>query len=185
MAFAPGWPPLAAAMSCGLAAPRAGSAFRPERPPLSGISMTGPEGRIAMTSETDIADRSPARSALACALPGLRRLKTRKDFLRVAAKGRKAATPGLVLQAAPAIGDQGALSIGLGFTVSRKVGNSVARNRARRRLREAARAVMPHAATPGMDYVIIGRLATLDRPYRKLLADLEKAVGAVARGVRS
>ena len=68
----------------------------------------------------------------------LDRLKVRADFLRVAALRRKWAAPGLILQAAPATGTElQADSLRVGFTVSKKVGNSVCRNRARRRLRAA------------------------------------------------
>ena len=68
-----------------------------------------------------------------------------------------------------------------GLTVSRKVGGAVVRNRARRRLREAARAVLSAHAAPGHDYVLIGRPATVARPYPALLDDLSialKRVGA-------
>lgn len=66
--------------------------------------------------------------------------------------------------------------IRLGITASRKVGNAVARNRVRRRLREAARLVLPTNAAPGHDYVLIGRAATLQRPFPMLLADLQSAL---------
>jgi ribonuclease P protein component len=66
--------------------------------------------------------------------------------------------------------------IRLGITASRKVGNAVARNRARRRLREAARLVLPTNAAPGHDYVLIGRAATLERPFGMLVADMQSAL---------
>jgi len=111
----------------------------------------------------------------------LGRLKRRAEFLRIAAQGRKFSTPGLVLQAARSAGAE----TRLGFTCSKKVGNAVARNRARRRLREAARLVMADAAAPGHDYVVIGRAETVERPFALLLQDLRlalKRVGALRAG---
>jgi ribonuclease P protein component len=64
----------------------------------------------------------------------------------------------------------------VGFTVSRKVGNAVARNRARRRLRAAAAEVMPRHAKAAHDFVVIGRSATLTRPYAALVGDLKTAL---------
>ncbi len=111
----------------------------------------------------------------------LGRLKRRAEFLRIAAQGRKFSTPGLVLQAM-AMGttsDGSGSTIHIGFTCSRKVGNAVARNRARRRLQAAAREVMTDAAAPGYDYVLIGRTETIDRPYPLLLQDLRTALKRV------
>ncbi len=110
----------------------------------------------------------------------LGRLKRRAEFLRIAAQGRKFSTPGLVLQAmsmGPETNTSG--DIRLGFTCSRKVGNAVARNRARRRLQAAARELMPDAAQPGYDYVLIGRTETIERPYPLLLQDLRTALKRV------
>src|SRR5689334_16447283 len=90
------------------------------------------------------------------------RLKKRAQFLRVAAKGRKAAMPGLVLQAL-ARGDDAPAR--LGFTATRKLGGAVARNRARRRLREAARLLLAERQAPGMDLVLVGRAATGSRRF--------------------
>ncbi len=64
----------------------------------------------------------------------------------------------------------------VGFTVSRKVGNAVARNRARRRLRAAVDRVMPTRARPGYDFVVIGRAGTLTRPFDSLVGDLTTAL---------
>lgn len=111
------------------------------------------------------------------------RLKRRAEFLRVAAARRKWAAPGLVLQVAPAgrpaQGDadgDAAPAFHVGFTVSKKVGNAVARNRARRRLRAAAEQVLPRHAAPDTDYVLIGRQETVARPFALLLKDLETAL---------
>jgi ribonuclease P protein component len=105
--------------------------------------------------------------------PAPLRLKRRAEFLKVAAKGRKAAVPGLVLQALPRDDEAPAR---LGFTVTRKVGNAVVRNRTRRRLREAARLLLREQPVAGVDLVLIGREGTRSRPFRQLLADLSRAL---------
>ena len=107
--------------------------------------------------------------------PALRRLVARREFLRVARRGRRWATPGLVMQACPAE-DGAAGDIGIGLTASRKVGKAVARNRARRRLRALARDYLPRHAVPGHDYVLIARAATVTRPFIALRQDLKQAL---------
>jgi ribonuclease P protein component len=105
------------------------------------------------------------------------RLKRRPDFLRVAAGRRKWVAPGLVLQALrqgdalPPIADVAPARVG--FTASAKVGNAVVRNRAKRRLRAVARAVLPVHAQPAHDYVLIARAGTVERKFADLVADLE------------
>lgn len=111
------------------------------------------------------------------------RLKTRADFLRVAGLRVRAARPSLIVQAAPRPGDGGG-EIRVGFTASRRVGNAVARNRAKRRLRAAAAAVLSQRGKPGMDYVLIARAETGARPYAALLADLDGALRQLARPPR-
>jgi ribonuclease P protein component len=106
----------------------------------------------------------------------------RADFLRVAAAGRRAVQPGLILQAAARPQSSAvAAALAVGFTASRKVGNAVRRNRAKRRLRAAAAALIPAQGTPGTDYVLIARAGTADRPYAALLADLAAALRRVER----
>ncbi len=92
--------------------------------------------------------------------------------------GQKWAAPGLVLQAHLRPHVDGASESGtrVGFTVTRKVGNAVIRNRARRRLRAAAESVLPVHGDDGTDFVLIGRAGTLKRPFPLLVADLTKAL---------
>ena len=113
----------------------------------------------------------------------LETLKVRADFLRVAGSGRRSAGPGLVLQAAPRPHEpSGATGIRVGFTASRKVGNAVVRNRAKRRMRAAAASVLPSLGRAGTDYVLIARAGTADRPFAELVADLEAALRRIGRG---
>lgn len=84
--------------------------------------------------------------------------------------------PGFVLQAAPVPADRPQPVVRVGFTVSKKVGNSVARNRVRRRLREIARMVIPGQARPDLDYVLVGRQAALERDFAALRQELVEAL---------
>ena len=110
-------------------------------------------------------------------------LKKRSDFLRVRAAACHWAAPGLVLQAAPAA-DAGAGQVRVGYTASRRIGNAVARNRAKRRLRAAVAHVMPASAQCGCDYVVIARAATLTRPFDVLIGDLAAALARVGARMR-
>ena len=113
--------------------------------------------------------------------PDVVRLKRRFEFLRVAAAKRRFVAPGLILQARPRrLGDARVVGIGsdavrVGFTVSRKVGNAVERNRVRRRLREAVRIRAGALVRAGYDYVVIGRRAALTTSFAHIVADLEMA----------
>lgn len=107
------------------------------------------------------------------------RLTRRPEFLRVADGRRKWVAPGLILQALERqqpSGAAGGNEARVGFTASAKVGNAVARNRARRRLKAAAAEMLPRHGRPATDYVLIARMETLKRPYPALLQDLEAAL---------
>ncbi|MEE8392886.1 MAG: ribonuclease P protein component [Rhodospirillales bacterium] len=106
-------------------------------------------------------------------------LKRRSEFIQAAKSGRKWVAPGLIVQTRTH--DCGedipeSHDIRVGFTVSRKVGNAVKRNRVKRRLRAAVKQVFPVYARKGCDYVVIGRAATLRRPFGDLVGDLETAL---------
>lgn len=106
----------------------------------------------------------------------LERLQDRADFLR-AARGTRVVTPGFILQMRRRPDADG--PVRAGFTCSKKVGNAVARNRAKRRLREVARLVLPTHGRAGTDYVLVGRAqVTAARPFALMLDDLR---GALAR----
>src|SRR5438045_8117026 len=84
----------------------------------------------------------------------LARLKSRADFLRVAAGRRRAVRPAFIVQAAPQpTEDASGTSVRAGFTASRKVGNAVVRNRAKRRLRATAAEGLTQKGHPGTDHV--------------------------------
>ena len=109
-------------------------------------------------------------------------LPRRADFLR-AARGLRQNTPGFVLQARWRDAAEGVQdSLRLGLTCSRKVGNAVVRNRARRRLRAVAHDVLPKHGRAGWDYVLVGRRdITVRRAYAALEADLRRALDRLHR----
>lgn len=109
---------------------------------------------------------------------GVDRLRRRAEYLRVQAANRRVALPGLLLQAAPVIDPDNTegSALRIGFTASRKVGNAVLRNRARRRLKALAVELLPRHALPGHDYVLVARQATPARDFAALRGDLEAAL---------
>ncbi len=137
-------------------------------------AVTGPEV-AARTLDAALPDPQPGGK-------GLSIIRQRADFLR-AARAARAPAPAFLLQArrrGPE-GPEGCLRVG--FTCSRKLGNAVTRNRAKRRLRALARAVLPEAGRPGWDYVLIGRPgATVSADFARMQADLHRALDRVHRG---
>lgn len=109
--------------------------------------------------------------------PTIRRLTRRPQFL-AAAKGRSEARGAVVVQRLDR--DDADPAVGVGFTATRKVGGAVVRNRAKRRLREAARRLLPLLASPGSDYVLIARMGTADRDWTRLLDDVTSALTRLA-----
>jgi ribonuclease P protein component len=123
-----------------------------------------------------IAAAAPARSPAV----SLCVMAKRADYLKAAA-ARRQGTGGFLLQARDrADGDP---VVRVGFTASKKIGNAVLRNRAKRRLRALAREVLAPEARPGWDYVLVARPeATVTRSYADLCADLRQALATVHRG---
>jgi ribonuclease P protein component len=110
-------------------------------------------------------------------------LKTRKDFV-AAAKAPYQARPGVVVQARQRTEEPDAddsAAIRMGFTATKKIGNAVVRNRAKRRLREAARLLLPQHGLAGHDYVFIARAATPGQEWQGLLDDVKAALIRLAR----
>ena len=110
--------------------------------------------------------------------PGFEQLRRRADFL-AAATGAKAHATGFVLQSRDR-GDQAPPRVG--YTVSKKVGNAVERNRVRRRLREIVRLSAASRLRAGHDYVLIGRRAALNLPFARMTEDFEGALRKVHAG---
>jgi ribonuclease P protein component len=102
----------------------------------------------------------------------MERLRKRADFL-AAATGAKAPATAFVLQVRTRRDDG---PVRIGFTVSRKVGTAVERNRVRRRLREIVRRAASAGMRAGHDYVLIGRRAALGLPFDRMIEEFDRAL---------
>lgn len=102
----------------------------------------------------------------------IERLRKRPDFL-ACAQGPACARGAVLVQARPR--DEQPL-VRAGFTATKRIGGAVERNRAKRRLREAARLLLPALGSPGFDYVFIARGGVTTRPWDRLLDDMKSAL---------
>ena len=109
---------------------------------------------------------------------GLITLNKRSDFL-AANSGKRAASGGLVLLVRDR--DDSDPQMRVGYTVTKKIGNAVTRNRMKRRFRELAHEILPKSGISGADHVLIGRNSAIDRDFDKLREDLTKALAKVAQ----
>jgi ribonuclease P protein component len=108
----------------------------------------------------------------------MERLRQRADFLAAAA-GNKVTAPAFLLQARNRKDERPAR---VGFTVSKKVGNAVERNRVRRRLREVVRLSAVGRTRSGHDYVLVGRRAALNLPFERMVQDFDGALRRIHVG---
>lgn len=109
------------------------------------------------------------------------RLKKRADFLR-AARGIRRVEGAITLETCPTPeAETGPDTLRVGFTASKKIGNAVVRNRAKRRLRAAASQLLPLLGRAGHDYVLVARGTTVARPFPALLSDITTALKTAHR----
>ena len=161
--------------------PRAhGDGRRAQRDPRAPRSR--PQEAVGVTPDSaspdDLASPLPTGTRAGVVSATVTTLTKRRDFL-AANGGKRAPMPGFVLLVRRR--DDGDPGMRVGFTVTKKIGNAVVRNRIKRRFRALARDVLPDNGVRGADHVLIGRPDGLTRDYAQLRADLAKALGKVSR----
>jgi ribonuclease P protein component len=139
--------------------------------PRAAARVPGPHGDRRRTQGAECAPGTRPQEAQRLAT-----LKKRSDFLAANA-GRRAATPGFVLLVRDRKDDDPLMRVG--FTVSRKVGNAVTRNRMKRRFRALAREIIATSGYAGSDHVMIGRSGGIEREFGLLRKDLQGALERV------
>jgi len=102
----------------------------------------------------------------------IKTLKNRADFLYIRKQEQKWVRPGMVVQSC--VRDQDGVRVG--FTVTKRVGNAVIRNRVKRRLRSVVQEILSENELLSCDFVVIGRQATIDRSFQDLKGDLYKSL---------
>jgi ribonuclease P protein component len=147
-----------------------------ERPESAGAPpRQGPQTRLRLiTTPSGHAPDKPSNQPPIT----VERLRARREFIFVA-DGVSERRKLLVVQVRRR--PQPRNAAGAGFTATKKVGSSVIRNRARRRLREAVRLLLPLHGVPGADYVFIARQDTGSAPWTRLLDDMESALLSLRR----
>jgi len=140
------------------------AARTPQPRPEEAVRLTDPAGVSGVSSTPGIAS--------------ITTLSVRRDFLAANA-GKRAPMPGFVLLVRDR--QDGSPAMRIGYTVTKKIGNAVVRNRMKRRLRELARDLLPSHGIRGADHVLIGRNGGIERDYALLRTELAKALAKVMR----
>jgi ribonuclease P protein component len=142
--------------------------------PKTAPTTQKPPDPVSVDATCDVIDTPVGENATV-----IYKLQKRWQFL-ACAKGRSLARGGVAIQVLRRTDDSP--RIGVGFTATRKIGGAVQRNRAKRRMREAARGLLPLHGAPGHDYVFVARGGTIDRDWRRLLDDVRSALIGLAAG---
>jgi ribonuclease P protein component len=142
--------------------------------PKTAPTTQQPPDPVSVDATCDVIDTPVGENATV-----IYKLQKRWQFL-ACAKGRSLARGGVAIQVLRRTDDSP--RIGVGFTATRKIGGAVQRNRAKRRMREAARHLLPLHGAPGHDYVFVARGGAIDRDWRRLLDDVRSALVGLAAG---